>query len=218
MRNYWKKKAEKKQQQEQSVQNLIPVRALDGGVIVTQDFRLVQLLRVSSFNLDLMSHRELNETMEKYELFLRSLSFPIQTAIMSQPVDLGSYVKSLETKRDDSSSVKQELLKGYIAYAKGMETSTTMIQRQRYLMIGELITGTTKQAYEESMVLLDQKKKQVKSGLEEMGLTVQEASDLDIARYLHTLFDYEGSQHCPIQDIFIYPYTIGGRARDILQN
>jgi hypothetical protein len=212
MKLSWMKKRQKRiqQQEEQSVQSLIPVRALDGGIIVTEDFRLVQLLRVSSFNLDLMSHRELNEAMNKYELFLRSLSFPVQTAIVSQPVDLGSYVKKLESKRDGTATVKQELLRGYIAYAKGIETSTAMIQRQRYIMVFEPIIGTTKQAYEESMLQLEQKKKHVKSGLEEIGLIVQEANDLDIARYLHTLFNYTGSQHRPVPDTFIYPYMIRG--------
>ncbi|MBO9128970.1 hypothetical protein [Bacillus sp. 165] len=212
MKSIWRRRKEKQERQhEQSVQTLIPVRALDGGIIVTNDFRLVQLLRVSSINLDLMSHRELNEAMNKYEMFLRSLSFPVQTTIMSQPVDLGGYVKSLEAKQVHADTVKQDLLRGYIAYAKGIETSTAMIQRQRYLMIAEPVAGKTKQSYEESMMELDQKKKQVKSGLEEMGLTVHEAHDLDIARYLHTLFDYAGSQHRPIEDTFIVPYTVGGK-------
>lgn len=219
MRNSWRKNGAewKQRQQEQAVQDLIPVRALDGGVIITNDFRLVQLLRVSSFNLDLMSHRELNETMERYELFLRSLSFPVQTTIMSQPVDLGSYVKSLEAKREETPSVKQELLRGYIAYAKGIATSAAMIQRQRYIMMAEAVVDTTKQAYEESMLQLEQKKKHVKSGLEEIGLSVQEVTDLDVARYLHTLFDYEGSQYHAMDDALIYPYTMGGSTRDILK-
>jgi hypothetical protein len=198
----------KQRGKEESVQNLIPVRALDGGVIVTEDFRLVQLLRVSSFNLDLMSHRELNETMQKYELFLRSLSFPLQTAIVSQPVDMGGYIKSLEAKQAES-TMKQELLKGYIAYAKGIETSAAIIQRQRYVMMSESIEGTTKECYEKGMLVLEQKKKHVKTGLEEIGLMAREANDLEIARYLHTLFNYEGSQHSPIEHIF-HPYTTGG--------
>lgn len=198
-----------------SMQNFIPVRTLDAGILVTDDFRLVQLLRISSFNLDLMSHRELNETIEKYEMFLRSISFPIQTTIMSQPVDLGSYVKELRKKLDCTSSVQQKLLQGYIAYAKGIETSTTMIQRQRFLILQEQIIGTTKQAYEESMILLDQKKKQVKNGLEEIGLQVQEANDVEAARYLHTLFDYNSSLHRPMEDVQMYPYTMGARLHEV---
>lgn len=200
-----------------SAQHFIPVRALDAGIIVTDDFRLVQLLRISSFNLDLMSYRELNETLEKYEMFLRSISFPIQTTIMSQPVDLGSYVRELKNKQDRTSSVKQKLLYGYIEYAKEIETSTTMIQRQRYLILEERITGTTKQAYEESMLILEQKKKHVKNGLEEIGLQVQEANDRDVARYLHTLYDYISSQHRPIVNAHMYPYTMGVRLHEAKQ-
>ncbi|MFX3625297.1 MAG: hypothetical protein ACE3JP_15025 [Ectobacillus sp.] len=206
----WKKKEDERKRQ--SVQQLIPVQALDGGIIVTEDFRLVQPLRVSSFNLDLMSHRELNETMERYELFLRSLSFPVQTTIASQPVDLGCYVRSLEEKLDGTKSIKQNLLRGYIAYARGIETNATMIQRQRYIIIAEAVTGTTKQAYEESMLQLEQKKRHIKSGLEEIGLSVQEVHDLDVARYLHTLFDYASSQHRSIQDTAMNLVTVRGRA------
>ncbi|MCP8968949.1 hypothetical protein [Ectobacillus ponti] len=198
----WKAKREerKRRRQEKAVQDLIPVRALDGGIVVTDDFRLVQLLRVSSLNLDLMSHRELQEVMEKYELFLRSLSFPVQTAIMSQPVDLGGYIRGLEEKQASMPDVKRDLLNGYLAYARAIETSTSMIQRQRYLVFMEAILGTTRQAYETAMQQLEQKRKYVKSGLEEMGLEAREASGLDVARYLHTLFDYTGSQYRPVED------------------
>ncbi|MFC6603505.1 hypothetical protein ACFQDF_21370 [Ectobacillus funiculus] len=69
MKFKWPKWAEEQKRHELSVQRLIPIRGIDGGVVITEDFRLVQLLRVSSLNLDLMSHRELNEAMERYELF-----------------------------------------------------------------------------------------------------------------------------------------------------
>lgn len=217
MKFKWPKWTEEQKQQELSVQQLIPIRGIDGGVVITEDFRLVQLLRVSSLNLDLMSHRELNEAMERYELFLRSLYFPVQTTIMSQPVDLGGYIRGLEAKRTGESTVKQQLLTGYIAYAKGIETSLTMIQRQRYIVVSEQIQGTTKQAYEESMMLLEQKRRHIKSGLEEIGLNIEETDSLDVIRYFHTLYDYEGSQHRPINDHLLYPYTTGGIARGVFE-
>ena len=217
MKFKWPKWAEEQKRHELSVQRLIPIRGIDGGVVITEDFRLVQLLRVSSLNLDLMSHRELNEAMERYELFLRSLYFPVQTTIMSQPVDLGEYIRGLEARRTGASTVKQRLLTGYIMYAKGIETSVTMIQRQRYIVVSEQIQGTTKQAYEESMMQLEQKRKHIKSGLEEIGLNVEETDSLDVVRYFHTLYDYEGSQHRPLNDHLLYPYTTGGNACGVFE-
>lgn len=83
-----------KEKQEKVAQDLIQVKGLDDGRFITNDNRLVQILKVSAVNTQLMSNNELRILLEKYEAFLKSLIFPIQQEIVSEPVDLKEYIRT----------------------------------------------------------------------------------------------------------------------------
>ncbi|MCR6465155.1 DUF87 domain-containing protein [Bacillus paranthracis] len=197
-----KAEEKKKYKLKLSAQDLIPLKAVDSDVFVSDDFRVIKVVKVSSFNLELMSNLELNETLEKYESFLRTLHFPLQTEIISQPVDLKKYVEEQkELLRATTNLYKRELLEGYIEYLHSIEISQSMIQRQRYVVFDEKIMGVTKQAYIDALHSIGNKFKHIKSGLEEIGLEVNEVNEVEIARYFQTMYDYVSSQYRPIQSV-----------------
>ncbi|BCC56629.1 hypothetical protein [Bacillus cereus] len=204
-----KKQLKEELQNRKSAQDLIPIKRFDTGVFITDDYRIVQMLQVSSLNLELMSNRELNEILEKYEMFLRSIHFPIQTTIVSQPINLQHYVKENEELLERTTNpFKRELLESYIDYARDIERNQDMMQRKRYIVTYEQILGVTRESYYDALHSLEDKIKHLKVGLEEVGLHSEEVSDLEMMRYLHTLFDYNESQHNPIKDEIVLPMII----------
>lgn len=204
-------KQERQQQKEQlSAQSLIPLKFLDNDVFITDDYQAVKILKVSSLNLELMSNFEMNEVLEGYETFLRTLNFSVQTTIVSQPIDLNQYVQQQRKLLERTTNpYKRELLEGYVEYLRSIELSQSMIQRQRYIVFSEQISSVTKEAYNDAIYSLENKHKHIKSGLEEIGLEVKELIDMEIIRYFQTLYNYSASQYRPIQETIIPLFTMG---------
>ncbi|HDX9701725.1 TPA: hypothetical protein ROY42_005648 [Bacillus thuringiensis] len=201
-----KKQLKEDLQKKQSAQDLIPIRRFDTGVFITDDYRIVQMLQVSSLNLELMSNRELNEILEKYEMFLRSIHFPIQSTIVSQPINLQNYIQTHEELLERTTNpFKRELLDSYIDYARDIERNQDMMQRKRYIITYEQILGVTRSSYYDALHSLDEKIKHLRVGLEELGLHAEDVTDLEMMKYFHTLFDYNESQHNPIQEDNVLP-------------
>lgn len=199
-----------KERKRQSAQDLIPIKRFDSGIFITDDYRIVQPLRVSSLNLGLMSDRELNEVLERYEIFLRSIHFPFQTTIVSQPINLQGYIQEQnELLGRTKNHFKRELLQDYIAYAQTIERNQNMMQRQRYIITFEKIMGVSKMAYNDALHSLTNKVKHLKEGLTEVGLHAEEVTDFELMRYFHSLFDYTGSQYTPVQDDIVKPFMRG---------
>lgn len=173
---------------------------------------MVMCLKVSAINLELTSNAETNELFELFEGFLMSLTYPIQLTNVSMPVDLTLYIQEQERIYQDTTNLyKKTLQESYIQYAKGIETSQDIMQRQRYVIFEQTLKEDTPKQRYETMLELEEKKDEVIASLSELELTAEQVTDLELMRYLHTLFDYKGAQTRPIESAMIPQIIEGGR-------
>jgi type IV secretory pathway VirB4 component len=195
-----------------SAQELVPIKAIDSGVIITPDNRAVQVIKVSAINLELMSHSELNQVFEEFEAFLKSVTFNMQIEMVSQPVDLKEYIHGQEQQlKKVDNPYRKQLLQGYIDYSKDMENSQQIIQRQRYIVIDEPIKDTTEHGYKQTLHELFEKTDSIKAGLKELDLTAEEVSNVEAIRLFHIFFDYSEAQSSPILGEFVPQIITGGK-------
>lgn len=203
-----------KQQQiaKQTIQDLIPIKRIGDGVLITPDNRMIQILKVSALNLELTSNAELNELFETYEGFLMTLNFPVQIANVSMPVDLKSYIADQQRKQKATKNpYKRMLQESYIDYAKEIEINQDIMQRQRYIIFAEKLKDDTPDVRLQTMSVIEDKKDEIIASLSELELIATPVNDLEIIRYFHTLFDYQGAQNMPIEDAFVPQLIIGGK-------
>lgn len=178
--------------------------------MITPDNQVVQCLKASAVNLELTSNLETNELFEKFEGFLMSLTYPIQSTTVSMPIDLAIYIGEQEVLLEKTlNPFKRELIKGYIDYARSIEINQDIMQRQRFIIITEQMKEDVEKERFEAMLNLEEKVNEIKAALDEMDLECEAVTDLEMARYLHTLFDYIGAQNKPIEDVQV-PEIITG--------
>ena len=178
--------------------------------MITTENKLVQCLKASAVNLELTSNLETNELFEKFEGYLMSLTYPVQYATVSMPIDLAVYIGEQEKLLEQTlNPYKKELIKSYIEYARSIEVNQDIMQRQRFIIITEQMKEDIAKERFEAMLNLEEKVTEIKAALDEMNLECEPVNDLEMARYLHTLFDYTGAQNRPIKDVSV-PEIITG--------
>lgn len=161
-----------------------------------------------------MSKAELKKLFEAYEVLLKSISYEFQEVIVSQPVDLKQYIYSNEKMLEETQDQERRaLLKGYIDYSKAVETTRSVMQRQRYVFFDEKIRNGTKEAYEEAMFDIREKKDHVVQGLRELDLMVDSLNNVEILRLFHIFFNYEDALNVPIQNDIIPEIILGGNEK-----
>lgn len=201
----------KEQKQKQTAQNSIPIKAIDGGFLITRNNKIVKILKINSRNLELMSNVEMNNLFESYDDFLTGLEFPIQETSVSQPVDLSKYIDiQREILSKTTNEMKRKMLKGYIEHAENFTKSQKMIQRQRYIAYSVPIKDGTEESYLEAVRDLEERTLYIKAGLHELELTAEETTNKEIVKYFHTFFDYHSAQLFPIENEKIPQMITGG--------
>lgn len=203
----------KQQAAMKSIQDLIPLKEIENGLLITPENKMVQCLKVSAINLELTSNGECNELFEIFEGFLMALTYPIQITNVSMPVDLKSYIADQEQRhKQTKNQYKRALLESYIDFGKEIEISQDIMQRQRYVIFSEQMKADTPEIRHDTMLEIEEKKDEIIAALSELDLKAEEVTDLELIRYLHTLFDYSGAQNRPIQDPIIPQIIQGGKA------
>lgn len=141
-----------------------------------------------------------------------TLTYPVQLTNVSMPVDLKSYISEQErTNFLTKNPYKRQLQESYIEYAKEIEISQDIMQRQRYVIFCEQMKEDTPEIRYETILELEEKKDEIVTSLLELELTAEEVTDLELIRYLHTLFDYNEAQNRPIESSTISQIIQGGK-------
>lgn len=173
---------------------------------------MIQCLKASAVNLELTSNAEVNELFEIFEGFLMALTYPIQLTNVSMPVDLKSYISEQEDiRKQTKNEYRRMLLDSYIDYSKQIELSQEIMQRQRFIIFCEQMKEDTPQIRYETMLEIEEKKTEIIASLVDLDLTGEEVTDIELIRYLHTLFDYSGALNRPIEDPRIPQIIHGGK-------
>jgi hypothetical protein len=205
---------QKKDKEKQAVQDLIPIQAIKNGRVITKDNRVIQILKVNALNLELMSEYELNNVFETFEIMLKSINFPVQIEIVSQPMNLNKYLneqKALLEKMDNP--YRKKALESYIEYIKQIETSRSIMQRKRYIIFDVKIAGVKQSDYETALEQLDEKEKIIFNALKDLELNSERISEAEINQFFQVMFDYEAALQRPILTDKVPNITTGGKEK-----
>lgn len=177
---------------EKSVQDLIQIKGLDDGKFITDDDRILQIIKVGAVNTQLMSQYELNHLLQRYEALFKSFRFHVHQEIISQPLDLKQYIQSHEEIFETTKDFKRRnYLKSYIEYTEGLQSSRKIIMRRRYIIIDEKIKGPSMKNYQNAVSNLEKKTKQVVNGLEGLELPCEKVDEPEIIKLFHIFFNYD---------------------------
>ncbi|MBY0077952.1 hypothetical protein H7K13_23790 [Priestia aryabhattai] len=182
-----------------STQSLIDIRGIRDGKVITTDNRVVQILKVSSINLDLMSEYELKNIFDRFEKLLKSMNFSSQIEIVPQPMTLNKYLAEQQEIHDKlTNPFAKKLQAQYIAYTKSLETKKSIMQRKRYFIFDQKLKGPTEEDYYRTLDALEDKENLIASSLKELELYSERIRDAEINQLFYTLFDYQSALKGPI--------------------
>lgn len=208
---FFKRKEEKERQ---SVQDLISIQAIHNGKVITDDNRVIQIIKASSLNLELMSEYEQNIVFEKYGDMLKSMQFDSQIEIVSQPMNLSKFINGQQQMLEKTTNpYRRKLLESSIEYVKKKERSRTIMQRKRYVIFDEKIQESTEEGYERALKKLKEKEETVIKGLADLDLEGEPATETEINQLFQIMFDYESALNRPISVDKVENKTVGGKEK-----
>lgn len=209
----FKPKSKKKEvmKNERSIQDLIPIKAIENDLLITLDNKVVMHLKVSPVNLELISNFALEQLFGKFEQVLTGLNYHFQTLNISMPVDLSRYIQEQrEILNKTTNKFKRKLLEGYIKYAEDIEKRENIMQRQRIIAFYEVMKEDTPEERYKALLELEEKRNELMSGISELELEVKQATEKEIIHEFHTIFDYKTAQNRPIDNSNIPQIIIRG--------
>jgi hypothetical protein len=204
----------RKEKERQSVQDLITIQAIHNGKVITDDNRIIQIIKASSLNLELMSEYEQNIVFEKYGDMLKSMQFDSQIEIVSQPMNLSKFINGQQQMLEKTTNpYRRKLLESSIEYVKKKERSRTIMQRKRYVIFAEKIQESTEEGYERALKKLKEKEETVIKGLADLDLEAEPATETEINQLFQIMFDYESALNRPISVDKVENKTVGGKEK-----
>lgn len=194
------------------IQDLLKVKSIENGFYLTDDNRLVAVLKVGTINKELLSNAEDQELTEEYTAFLKSLYFPYQELMVSQPLDMNEVIQKEKVKlRATKDFHRRKMINSYIEFLERLEKSSSIMKRQRYFIFDEKIERLSIEGLEDTSEILQDRVEEVMSGFKDVKLTTEKITGLEGARLLQIFYDFESAQNLPIKTTEVPKIIIGSR-------
>ena len=101
-----------------SVQDWLPVRDLEGGLVMRADGVQVAVIRVEPAPFALLSDRERERRIGALHEAIQSLPGSAQILVTSRPIALDGYLAELADALGDARDQRRGLLRGYLGYVR----------------------------------------------------------------------------------------------------
>lgn len=129
-------KQTEEQKKLQTTKDFVQIAEIRENVLVLKDGSLRSIMEIGSMNFELKSADEQVAIIQNFQNFLNSIDFPLQIVVNSRKLDVGPYIKSLETLGE---SLKNELLKiqavEYTRFIKGLTELTNIMAKKFYVVV-----------------------------------------------------------------------------------
>lgn len=204
-----------------STQTYLRIGEIHDNTLVLKNGGVRAILRCSSVNFNLKSEDEKNAIIYSYQSFLNTLDFPLQIVIRSKRLDIDNYIaklKGLAEKQANLMLQKQttdyiEYIQKLVEYADIMEKDFFVVvpydpfRSQKISLIQTILTrlfssqdsySEVKRRHEEFEQLkkgLMQRVNVVKSGLENVGLKVEELDTQKLIEVFYNTYNPEISRN-----------------------
>lgn len=120
---------------QQAAQDWLPIRDLHDGCLFRPDGAVVAGIVLPPFSLSLKSAREVAHLIAGLQAALNALDVPWQILSLGRPVELDSYLQSLEAQLPDASPARKPLLREYWHWVTGLVRSGETTERRYYLLM-----------------------------------------------------------------------------------
>ena len=163
-----------------AAQDWLPFQDI-ASFIYRRDGHLVSVLRVEPMNLTLKSDNEKKRIITALHEALNGQLEPLQIFCLPRPVDLDTYLESLQTQaRETINPMKKRLLQEYIQYVASVVKGGEAIEHRYYILISQKPGKHDKDE-------LSQKTYELAMSLERSGLKINVCDDTAI---LDMLFSF----------------------------
>ena len=123
-------------QKNQTTKNFVVISDIRDTVAILKDGSLRSVIEVSSMNFELKSADEQTAIIAAFQNFINSIDFPLQMNISSRKLDIGPYLKSLDSL---AASISSELMKiqaiEYARFIKGLTELANIMSKKFYIVI-----------------------------------------------------------------------------------
>ncbi len=121
--------------QHQAAQDWLPLADLRDGCLIRRDGAAVGGIAVSPLSLSLKSENEKRAIIQAVHAALNGLQVPFEILSLYRPVDLDSYLASLDGMLATAGSHRKQLLRDYLAWVHGLVRSGEAVERRYYILV-----------------------------------------------------------------------------------
>lgn len=119
-----------------STQSFIEIEDVKDDILLLKDFSAVVVIEVGAVNFWLLSAEEQNSIIYAYAGLLNSLSFPVQILILSNKIDVSSYLDYLDNKiNKQSNELIKNRMTGYREFIKTIIKKNTVLEKRFFFVI-----------------------------------------------------------------------------------
>jgi len=119
-----------------STQHFIEIEEIQDDVLLMKDFSASVVVEVGAVNFWLLAAEEQNSIIYAYAGLLNSLSFPVQILILSNKMDISSYIDYLNNKieKTQNNLIKQKLT-NYESFIKSVVKKNTVLEKRFFFVV-----------------------------------------------------------------------------------
>lgn len=166
----------------------LPLQSIRGQYAVLAGGRLARMLAVGSINRGLRSRTENRRLNRAEEELFNGLRFPVQRLSLPEPLDLSEHLGRMRRHASgDEHPERAQLLLDKAAHISELIVEKHLVQWRNLVVI----PWDGKPDAPDMEKLLAERTKEVRTGLERLGLLVEDLSGLEIARVWQAVLDPE---------------------------
>jgi len=119
-----------------STQTFIEIEDIRDDILLLKDFSAVTVIEVGAVNFWLLSAEEQNSIIYTYAGLLNSLSFPVQILILSNKIDVSSYLDYLDDKinKQQNELIRNRMV-SYQDFIKNIIKKNTVLEKRFFFVI-----------------------------------------------------------------------------------
>jgi hypothetical protein len=198
-----------------AVQNFLPIAEIKQDCVVLKNGGIRAILEVGSVNFSLKSEDEQMAILSSYQAFVNTIAFPIQVVIRSNKVNVDGYLQNMRAlaEKQENPLLKENTLE-YCAFIERLIEVGDIMQKRFYIAVPMdgakkktsflqkylewLNPGDTKakalarqRQFEEMARQMEERVNLLRTGLEEVGLTVQRLKTADLIQLFYSIYNHD---------------------------
>lgn len=119
-----------------STQKFTEVQDIKEDIVILEGGYASLIIEIQAVNFDLLSQDEKAARIFSYASLLNSLSYPIQIIIRNKKIDIGSYLKLLETEEIKAKDTEMaKLIKSYQEFVGELIKINTVLDKKFYISL-----------------------------------------------------------------------------------